>query len=179
MAGQGTTKQRRGGRGFRHTGTLLSRQVKETGQDRGFLETRILTHWPEIVGKDTANLCRPVEVSHRQGFGATLVLLSSGSNAPVIEMQRETIRDRVNAVYGYSAITKVRITQTSRYGFGEDATPFSAAAPVPKEMSPDPQALQIAKNTVRPIEDERLRSALQTLGAHVMAAKTSKKGQSK
>ena len=49
-------------------------------------------------------------------MGATLTLLTTGANAPMLEMQKEKLRQKVNAVYGYNAISRVRIT-----GFVENA----------------------------------------------------------
>lgn len=173
------SKKRRGNRGFRHAAALVGAQFKETGQTRGFLETRLLTHWKEVVGPDTAAICEPVEVSHKSGFGATLVLLSNGANAPIVEMQKDAIRDRVNAVYGYSAISKIRITQTSRYGFGEAPSPFVAAPKKRTTDQTDTQAFERASRSVSAIENETLRDALARLGTKVLASQETKKGQSK
>ena len=169
-------RKNRGGSGFRRTGALVDRQVKDTSQGRGFLETRLLTHWADVVGDEIAGVCEPVEVTHRQGFGATLVLLTKGATAPILEMQKDSIKDRVNAVYGYCAVTRVRITQTAAHGFGEEGSPFAPAPKVPKSLPSDPKHVAKARESVTGIQSETLRGALEALGASILAQNSRKKG---
>jgi len=87
--------------GFKRTSSLLQTQIRKTSETRGFAQSRLLTHWAEIAGDDIAAISRPVEVRYgRSGFGATLTLLTTGANAPILEMQKEKLREKVNAVYG-------------------------------------------------------------------------------
>ena len=66
--------------------------------------TRLLTHWEEAVGQDIAAIARPVNIGYGRGsFGATLTVLTTGAQAPMLEMQKEQLREKVNAVYGYNA----------------------------------------------------------------------------
>ena len=121
--------------GFKRTSTLLQGQIRRVGESRGFAVTRLLTHWAEIAGPDIAAVARPVEVKYgREGFGATLTILTTGAQAPMLEMQKEQLREKVNAIYGYNAISRVRITQTAPSGFHEgrasfDHAPRKSAAP--------------------------------------------------
>ncbi|MBT8476137.1 MAG: DUF721 domain-containing protein, partial [Alphaproteobacteria bacterium] len=85
-------------KGFRRTSSLLGKQIREAGESRGFAVSRLLTHWAEVAGPEIAAIARPVEVSYgRAGIGATLTVLTSGAQAPMLEMQKETLRERVNA----------------------------------------------------------------------------------
>ena len=103
--------------GFSQTSRLLQGRIRTASEARGFAVTRLLTHWDEIVGQATAQIARPVNVSYgREGMGATLTILTTGSQAPMLEMQKEQIREKVNACYGYRAISRVRITQTAPTG---------------------------------------------------------------
>ena len=105
-------------RGFIQTGGLLKAKIRAATETRGFAETRLLTNWMDIAGPSTANICRPVKVSYgKQGFGATLTLLTTGANAPVLQMQLPKIISKVNSTYGYNAISKIKITQTSPVDF--------------------------------------------------------------
>ena len=110
---------RRRGRGFRTAASLVERRIRDAGQARGFSVMRLLTHWAEIVGEDLARMSRPGKVSHGRGFGATLTLVCSGAAAPLVQMQAPRIVERVNACYGYRAISHVRVTQTAAEGFAE------------------------------------------------------------
>ncbi|MDB2524913.1 DUF721 domain-containing protein, partial [Amylibacter sp.] len=105
-------------RGFIQTGGLLKAKIRAATETRGFAETRLLTNWKDIAGPATASICRPVKVSYgKQGFGATLTLLTTGANAPVLQMQLPKILSKVNSIYGYNAISKIKITQTSPIDF--------------------------------------------------------------
>ena len=106
----------------------MQADIRKATEKRGFAETRLLTHWAEVAGPDIAAIARPVEVSFaRDGIGATLVLLTTGPQAPMLEMQKDAIRARVNSCYGYNAISRVRITQTAPTGFAEGQAVFTAA----------------------------------------------------
>jgi hypothetical protein len=156
-------------RGFKRTDSVLSRQIRKAGESRGFAVSRLLTHWPEIAGPDIAAIARPVEVSYgRQGFGATLTVLTTGAQAPLVEMQKAALREKVNAVYGYNAIARIRITQTAATGFAEGRAQF-APAPKPDRPAPDPRATRVAGDLARPVESEDLRQALERLGRNVLS----------
>lgn len=156
-------------RGFEAAAGLLRDRIRAAGASRGFAVTRLLTHWPEIVGEEVARIARPVRVGYRRdGIGATLTVLTTGAQAPMLEMQKEMIRERVNACYGYSAISKVLITQTAPSGFAEgqavfDPAPAQAAAP------PDPALARRAAEAVAQVGDDRLRAALEELGRKVLS----------
>ena len=156
-------------KGFQRTSTLLRDRIRKTGETRGFAVTRVLTHWAEIVGEETASICKPVDVKYgRQGFGATLTLLTTGAQAPMLEMQKEKLRERVNAAYGYNAITKMRITQTAPTGFAEGQAQF---APQPKQAKPKPsqEVQKEAHDMAAPVQDSGLRDALEQLAANVLS----------
>ena len=85
--------------GFRRADSLLQGRIRDASASRGFAQSRLLTHWAEIAGPQIAKIARPVEVSYgRGGIGATLVLLTTGAHAPVLEMESPKLRERVNAV---------------------------------------------------------------------------------
>ncbi|TMM52411.1 DUF721 domain-containing protein [Sulfitobacter sabulilitoris] len=156
-------------KGFKRTSSLLTGRIRAASEKRGFAQSRLLTHWSEIAGEDTAAIARPVEVSYgRGGMGATLTLLTTGANAPMLEMQKEQLRARVNAVYGYNAIARVRITQTAATGFAEGQVDFAHRRPDMGGKAPDPLVQQKAAETVRPVGDDGLRDALARLGENIL-----------
>ena len=154
-------------RGFSRAATLMQGRIRKASEDRGFAVTRLLTHWAEVVGDATAQIATPVNVSYgKGGIGATLTLLTTGAQAPMLDMQKEQIRDKVNACYGYRAISRVRVTQTAPTGFAEGRVAF---APAPKEKkSPDPAMTSAAEKLSIGVENENLRAALTALGANVL-----------
>lgn len=157
-------------RGFERTSTLLTARIRKAGEARGFAVARLLTHWEEIAGADTAGIARPVKVSYGRegGFGATLVLLTTGANAPMLEMQKEKIRDKVNGVYGYAAISRIRITQTAPTGFAEGQAQFTRPSK-PEPVRPDPAIAAEAAATAAGVVDSDLRSALEDLARNVLS----------
>lgn len=159
-------------RGFSRASTLLQSRIRKASEGRGFAETRLLTHWAEIVGADTAKTAQPVDISYaRGGLGATLTLLTTGAVAPILEMQKEQIREKVNACYGYSAISRIRITQTAPTGFAEGRVSFSPAPKVEPQI--DPQAEAAARDLARDTQNNELREALAALGANVLSKQKS------
>ncbi|MCD1626668.1 MAG: DUF721 domain-containing protein [Paracoccaceae bacterium] len=155
---------------FTRAATLLQGQIRRAGETRGFAVTRLLTHWPEIVGEDVARVARPVEVSYgRQGMGATLSVLTTGSQAPMLEMQKERLREKVNAVYGYNAIARIRITQTAPNGFAEGQADFSYAPKSRLTSAPDPVVTRSAAAVAEGVGDEKLRAAIESLARNVLS----------
>lgn len=155
-------------KGFAQTSSLLAGRIRAASEQRGFAQSRLLTHWAETVGDEIAALSRPVEISYgRGGLGATLTLLTTGPNAPVLEMEKEKLRARVNAVYGYNAIARIRVTQTAPAGFAEGQVDF-AHRPAGRAAGPDAEAQARAAEAVAPVADTELRAALERLGANIL-----------
>ena len=152
----------------RRVSTLVDRDIKRMGEKRGFSETRLLTHWAEIAGADTATICRPVKVGFpRGGFGAVLTLLTTGAQAPMLQMRLPQIIERVNACYGYRAISRIDITQTAPTGFAEGQAEF---APKPKpRVQPSEQARTLAREHAQGVGDEGLRRSLEQLAANIIS----------
>ncbi len=154
-------------RGFSRAATLVQTRIRKASEGRGFAQTRLLTHWSEIVGEDIAGTAHPVNVSYAKGgMGATLTLLTTGAMAPMIEMQKEQIREKVNACYGYRAISRVRITQTAPTGFAEGRVAFQQAPKAAR--TPDPAIRAEAAKVAQDIASDDLRLALEVLATNVL-----------
>ncbi len=164
------------GRGFKRAVTLMGDRIKAAAQERGFAVSRLLTHWEEIAGADIAAISRPVEVSYgKGGLGATLCLLTTGANAPLLEMQKTKLRERVNSVYGYNAISSIRITQTHATGFAEGRVDFEHRKARPEPAPPSEAVQRAAKASAAAVQDERLRQALEALGQNVLTKRKIKR----
>jgi hypothetical protein len=162
-------KPKRKSRGFLRTGGILSTQIRKVSEKRGFVETRLLTHWAEFVGESVAKIARPVKVHYaREGLGATLTILSTGANAPMLQMQIPQIIERVNACYGYSAISKIKITQTAPIGFNEGQKEFE---PAKQAKALSPQAVKEIDTTVENVSNQDLKDALARLGKSIKQKK--------
>ncbi len=132
-------------RGFEPAGKLLTDKLRAAGETRGFAVSRLLTQWDEIAGAQLAAITRPVKVNYpREGLGATLTLLVAPAQGPEVQMALPQLIERVNAVYGYRAISRIALTQTAASGFAEGQTPFTPAPKPKKPTAPDPGRLAAA-----------------------------------
>lgn len=166
-------------RGFEGAAKLVSRQIREAGEARGFAVSRVLTHWPEIAGSEIAAQCRPVRISYgKGGMGATLTLLTTGAAAPMLQMQLPALREKVNACYGYNAIARINLTQTAPTGFAEGQAQFTAARPA-KRPAPSPELRDRANKAAAPIRDTDLRAALERLAGNILSKAQHAKGTPK
>ncbi len=155
-------------RGFVHAGGLLNARIRGASEKRGFAEARLLTQWPEIVGEAVAKIAKPVKISYtRKGMGAKLTVLALGANGPELQMQLPRIIERVNACYGYSAISEIRITQTASTGFGEPAKAFEFDVPQPQKTV-EPGKVEQQKSQIAQVSDTHLRDLLEKLGKNVL-----------
>ena len=119
---------------------------------------------------EIAAVARPIEVTYgRQDFGATLSLLTTGAQAPMLEMQKNQLREKINSVYGYNAISKIRITQTAPTGFAEGQITFAPAKTAASDRALDPGIASAATEVARAVNDDSLRHALETLGKNVLS----------
>lgn len=169
-----STEHRR--RGFEPAFSLVSTQVRGAGEARGFAVARLVTHWAETVGEELAKITRPVKIGYAGtaagggAMGATLTLLVQGAQAPAVGMQLDRIRERVNAVYGYNAISRIHLTQTASTGFAEGQAQFTHA---PKAPPQDPEAearlTAAAARQTEGVGDPGLRAALERLAQNILS----------
>lgn len=161
---------RRKRKGFVQTGGLLAAKIRQIGGARGFAETRLLTQWADIAGAELAAVTRPGKVSYkREGIGAVLALECDGAFGPEVQMQIPALIGRINAAYGYAAISDIRITQVQQRGFAERQAAFRYDTTPKPQLGEAPPA-EIA-DTVAMIGDEGLRAQLALLGANVLNKK--------
>ena len=179
-------------KGFLQAGSLLEIGLRQSMAKRGFGESRVLTHWAEIVGADIARIAEPLKLNYpKDGFGADLVVLCVGANAPLVQMQIPDIIERVNSCYGYRAITRVKVTQTRGKhagvsvahaamsqsnlppptglvpsGFAEEATPFQHRTKADILRVSKKQDMHRALSNV---QNPALKTALESLGESVFS----------
>ena len=154
-------------RGFEPAFGLMKDAVRSAGESRGFAVARLLTHWAEVAGDEMARKTRPVKIGYgKGGMGATLTLLIKAAEAPMVQMALPVLKERVNAVYGYAAISHIHLTQTAATGFAEGQAEF---APAPRvEKLPDPAVVARAQDTARDVADPGLRNALEQLAQNIL-----------
>ena len=152
--------------GFKKASVLLKKNIQKVSESRGFAQSRVLTHWSEIVGEEISSVSIPTKVSYKtDSLGATLTILTSGSSGPVLEMQKEFIRTKINAVYGYNAVQKIKITQSSPLALiRKNENPQSVISKKNKRKVEISTSLEKAVNE---IDDKNLRQALEELAINV------------
>lgn len=156
-------------RGFEPAFGLVKAPIRAAGEARGFAVARLLTHWAEVAGEDLARKTRPVKIGYgKGGMGATLTLLVKAAEAPMVQMALPHLKDRVNAVYGYAAVSHIHLTQTAATGFAEGQAQF-APAPKPAPKAADPAIALKATATAAGVHDETLRAALEALAQNVLS----------
>lgn len=160
-----STEHRR--RGFEPAFGLMKDAVRTAGESRGFAVARLLTHWAEVAGPEMAAKTRPVKIGYgKAGMGATLTLLVKAAEAPMVQMALPVLKERVNAVYGYNAISHIHLTQTAATGFAEGPAEF---APAPKAAPrPDPAVQAKAQEAAAEVADPGLRTALEQLAQNIL-----------
>ncbi len=154
-------------RGFEPAFGLMKDAVRSVGESRGFAVARLLTHWAEVAGPEMAAKTRPVKIGYgKGGMGATLTLLVKPAEAPMVQMALPVLKERVNAVYGYNAISHIHLTQTAATGFAEGQAEFAPAPMAARE--PDPAVQAKAQATAEGVTDPGLRTALEQLAQNIL-----------
>ncbi len=167
-SGQGAARSRGGA--FRQVSAGLRAGLTEAAARRGFAVPEVLLRWAEIAGAALAPHCRPVEVRYGRGpsLGATLVVETEGGRGPEIEMSAPAILERVNAFYGYRAVTRLRIVQAGPGGLAEDGAGFEGPGQG-DERATLAAARAEAARLAEGFRSPGLRGVMARLGAHVLS----------
>jgi hypothetical protein len=124
----------------------------------GFVQSSVLTRWPEIVGTRHARVCQPEAIRFPPGekTDGILQLLVVPAHAPIIQHVIPEIIERVNRFFGYQAVTKVKLRQ------GAVQAPPAPNGPraAPPSLRPVPVELG---DSLRDIGDPELRAVLESL----------------
>jgi len=129
----------------------------------GFVQSSVVTRWPEIVGARHAQVCSPESIRFPPGEKSQgiLQLVVTPAHAPIIQHVIPEIIERVNRFFGYNAVAKVKLRQ------GEVKAPHAserqAASP---SLRPVPIELG---ESLRDIGDPELRAVLESLARSMNA----------
>jgi hypothetical protein len=148
-----------------HVGPLIIDAITPICQQNGFIQARILLEWEYIVTPQFAQFCTPLKVTFpsKQRNNGRLLLRTTSSMATELSYLEPHILNRINQYFGYQAISKINLLQ------GPVTQNASSKKKVQKPLS---DAVQSALNTqVQPIEDDRLRAALLSLGKGIAQVK--------
>ena len=163
---------RRGGPPVKALGSFLPGLTARAFEKFGFATLNLIMDWPAIVGAALAAQSAPerlkwpprgdgtgdgAEVEPGRRRGATLLIRVDGARALEFQYQSRQILERINAYFGYAAVTELRLLQA----------PLSVPAPAPRRRALPPRA----EVELGPIGDAALRDALSRLGSHLGAGR--------
>jgi len=134
----------------------------------GFIQSSVVTRWPEIVGMRHAQVCAPESIRFPPGekSGGTLQLVVTPAHAPLILHVIPEITERVNRFFGYNAVSRVKMRQ------GEVKPPrVQKPAGAPATLKPIPIELG---DSLRDIGDQELRTVLESLARSLTAQEEGK-----
>lgn len=126
----------------------------------GFVQSSIVSRWPEIVGTRYAKVSSPESIRFPAGrkSSGVLTLLVDGAHAPLIQHLAPMIIERVNRFFGHAAINRIVFRQ---------GKPLAAPArPERPQLRPVPKDLG---EGLREIADPELRACLESLAAQIAA----------
>jgi hypothetical protein len=142
---------------------LLSDVFSDAYAKQGFAARELVTRWAEIAGPEIARHCEPLKIQWPRPVEgqpqepATLVLRVEGPAALEIQHASDTLLQRVNRFFGWSAVGRLALRQA----------PLSRRERPKARPAPDAQSVAKVAETLTAIEDDELRAALARLGASI------------
>jgi hypothetical protein len=147
----------------------LTPQVGRTAFRRfGFVQSSVVTRWPEIVGEHHAKVCAPEAIRFAPGekSDGILQLVVLPAHAPLIQHVIPEIMERVNRFFGYKAVARVKLRQGA-------VNPPGAQARTAGPPSLKPVPLELGES-LRDIGDPELRAVLESLARSLGGQETVK-----
>lgn len=159
-AGKGNVRpfERPRGGGAKAVGDLMPQVGRTAFRRYGFVQSSVVTRWPEIVGPDHAKVCAPEAIRFPPGERSegVLQLVVAPAHAPIIQHVIPEIIERTNRFFGYRAIAKVKMRQ----GPVQARAIEGGRSARPPELKPIPMELG---DSLRDIGDPELRAVLEGL----------------
>ncbi|WP_297322554.1 DciA family protein [uncultured Bartonella sp.] len=137
---------------------------KKTG-----LSLELIENWPHLVGEHIAHSTMPLKIIWPRRISvddpfkpATLVVGCEGYAAMILAHENIEILQRINAFFGYVAISRIKIEQCV---VEQDAVKPNVRAVI------DETDRKVVGELTRQIENEELRNSLYNLGLAIFAQK--------
>ena len=149
------------GMGARAIAELMPEVGRTAFRRFGFVQSSVVTRWPEIVGPRHARVCMPEAIRFPPGerSDGILQLVVLPAHAPIISQVTPEIIERVNRFFGYKAVSRVKLRQ------GAVKPPDAGARPAtPPSLRPIPFELG---DSLRDIGDPELRAVLESLARNL------------
>jgi hypothetical protein len=154
------------GKGARAIGDLMPEIGRSAFRRFGFVQSSVVTRWPEIVGPVHARVCSPEAIRFPPGekTEGILELVVKPAHAPLIQQVVPEIIERVNRFFGYKAVARVKLRQGA-------VTPPTTDRPAKPPPSLRPIPLELG-DSLRDIGDPELRTVLESLARSLTNSET-------
>lgn len=128
----------------------------------GFVQSAVVTRWPEIVGERYARVSAPESIRFPRGerTDGVLHMVCASAHAPMMQHVTPEIMERINRFFGYTAVARVVI----RHGEVK-----IAKASRPPESKPVPISEELGES-LRTIADPELKTVLEALAKGIAAS---------
>ncbi len=135
----------------------------------GFVQSSVVTRWPEIVGERYAEVSAPQAIRFPSGkrSGGTLELTVSGAHATLMQHVAPEIIERVNRFFGYAAVDKLKfihgIIEPPKEPRARPASGPPTLKPVPIELGEglrdiaDPELAAVLESLARQMADKDIK----------------------
>lgn len=156
-----TYERPRGGEA-RMIGDLMPTIGRTAFRRFGFVQSSVVTRWPEIVGVAHARHCTPESIRFPPGEKSEgiMQLVVSPGHAPLIQHVIPEIIERVNRFFGYRAVAKIKMRQ------GAVQAPRGSEPRTPGKGQPPPSLKPVPLelgDSLRDVGDPELRAVLESL----------------
>ena len=123
----------------------------------GFVQSSVVSRWPEIVGDTHSRVCTPEMIRFPPGEKSEGImhLVVLPAHAPLIQQILPDIIERVNRFFGYHAVARIKLRQGA-----VQAPPAKDKPKAPPSLKPIPMELG---DSLRDIGDPELRTVLESL----------------
>lgn len=127
---------------------------------------RLVTHWPDIVGKDLAAKAHPARIRYRKVPGqknaeAALDIGVSTADATLLHYRVGLILERINQIFGEQIVTSIRFVPMASNEKKPSLTRF-------RKKSISPKDREDLANILENIDDPELKQRLEVLGTSIL-----------
>lgn len=95
--------------------TIMHKIMQPLYKNKGDILTKLLLHWPEIVGLNFASHSLPQKITNivtkEQNYRELVIKVNNDSIAVQISFMQTHILERIKQFFGYKAIEKIKIIQ--------------------------------------------------------------------
>ena len=137
---------------------------------KGFMEIDILTNWDKIVGKELADFSFPQKIDFKRdqkNNGILHLQVPSGAFALEIAHREKFILEKINAYFGYNAVSALKIVQNSALPLATPNEPIEKTVNKSNMLSEDEK--NYIKSLAEDINNSELKEILIKLGQSIFS----------